>query len=129
MFVFPQVNYREWFIRGAPVGSAGSATRLGWINEEVFLNYLNHIIQHSRCTKERKVLFIMDNHEAYISSEAIDKAKADGVVILTIPPDASHELQPFDKSVYDPYKRACGRAADTWIRSHPNTTLNIYHIP
>ena len=31
--------------------------------------------------------------------------------------------------MYGPYKRAYERAADAWMRSHPNTTLNIYDIP
>ena len=128
MFVFSWVNYCEWFIRGTPVGSAGSATRSGWINEEVFFNYLDHFIQHSRCTIEQKVLLIMDNHEAHISLAAIDKAKANDAVALTIPPHTSHKLQPLDKSVYGSYKRAYGRAADAWMHSHPNTTFNIYHI-
>ena len=47
MFISPRVNYREWFFRGTPVGSTGSATRSGWINEEVFLNYLDYFIRHS----------------------------------------------------------------------------------
>ena len=34
-----------------------------------------------------------------------------------------------DKLVYDPYRRAYGRAADAWMHSHPNTTFNIYHNP
>ena len=112
MFVFPRVNYHEWFIRGAPVGSAGSATRSGCVNEEAFLKYLDHFIQHSRCTIERKVLLIMDNHDANISLAAIDKAKANGVIVLTISPHTSHKLQFLDKSVYGPHKRAYWRAAD-----------------
>ena len=105
-----------------------SATKLGWINKEVFLNCLDHFIQHSRCTVEQKVLFIMDNHKARISLAAVDKTKAKDVV-LTIPAPMSHKLQLLDKSVYGPYKRAYGRAADAWMRSQPNTTLSIYHIP
>ena len=31
--------------------------------------------------------------------------------------------------MYGPYKRAYERAADAWMRLHPNTTLNICHIP
>ena len=71
----------------------------------------------------------MDNHEAHISLAAIAKAKANGVVVLTIPPYTSHKLQPLYKLVYGPYKRAYGRAAVAWMRFHPNTSLNVYHIP
>lgn len=33
MLIFTRVNYREHFIRGAPPGTVGKATRTGWINE------------------------------------------------------------------------------------------------
>jgi hypothetical protein len=43
MFIFPRVNYREHFINEAAPGSIGKATRSGWINQEVFADYLVHI--------------------------------------------------------------------------------------
>ena len=44
MFIFPRVKYHEHFIRGAPTGSIVTATKSGWINEEVFCVYLEHVI-------------------------------------------------------------------------------------
>lgn len=35
MFIFPSVIYREHFIRGRRVGSKGTSTRSGWINEQL----------------------------------------------------------------------------------------------
>lgn len=129
LFLFPRVNYREHFIRGGPVGSIGGATRTGWINTETFVGYMDHFIHHTRCTPERKVLLILDNHEAHISLAAVDKAKANGVALLTIPPHTSHRLQPLDTAIYGPYKRAYARAMDAWMRSNPGKTVSIYDIP
>ena len=64
-----------------------------------------------------------------MSLAAIDKAKANGVVVLTISSPTSNKLHPLDKSVYGRYKRAYGCAAGVCMRSHSNTTLSIYHIP
>ncbi|XP_077971387.1 uncharacterized protein LOC144425721 [Styela clava] len=110
--IFPRVNYRNYFIRGAPLGSDGAATRSDWINVETFINYLDHFIKHTRCIPDRKVLLILDNHEAHVSLTAVDKAEANGFVVLTIPPHTSHKLQPLDKTVYGSYKRAYARAMD-----------------
>lgn len=38
LFIFPRVNYKYHFIRGAP-------PRSGLINEDIFLEYLQHIIR------------------------------------------------------------------------------------
>ena len=73
MFIFPRVRYRDHFIKGAPVGSIGCATKYGWMNEETFVTYLHHVIQHSRCSKENQILLILDNHESHISLVAVEK--------------------------------------------------------
>jgi len=129
LFIFPRVNYKDHFIRGAPPGSIGCATRSGWINEDVFLEYLRHIMKNTRCSPDHKILVIMDNHESHISLKAIDLAKANGIVLLTIPPHTSHRLQPLDRSVYGPFKGAYNRAMDGWLRSNPGKTVTIYDIP
>lgn len=100
MLIFPGINYRDHFIRGAPNGSAGRATRSGWTNEDVFVEYLQHLQYHARCSQEKKILLILDNHESHISLKAIDYSRANGIVILTIPPHSSHRLQPLDRTVY-----------------------------
>ena len=129
MFIFPRVNYKDYFIRGAPAGSIGSATRSGWMNADLFLDYLQHVIRHTRCTQDQKILLILDNHESHISLRAIDLAKAHGIILLTIPPHTSHRLQPLDRSVYAPFKGAYNRALDGWLRSNPGKTVTIYDIP
>lgn len=129
LFIFPRVNYKDYFIRGAPPGSVGRATRSGWINEDIFLEYLQHIIRNTRCSPDHKILLIMDNHESHVSLKVIDTAKANGIVLLTIPPHTSHRLQPLDRSVYGPFKGAYNRAMDAWLRSNPGKTVTIYDIP
>ena len=89
MFIFPRVKYNERFIKEAPNGSTGAARSGGWINEEIFLQYLDHIIKFTRCGKEHKILIIMDNHETHISLSAVDKARENVIVFLTIPPHTS----------------------------------------
>ena len=129
MFIFPRVNYKDHFIRGAPAGSIGKTTRSGWIDCSIFVEYIRHIIKYTRCTPEHKILLILDNHESHISIQAIDLAKENGIVMLTIPPHTSHRLQPLDCAVYGPFKAAYDRAMDGWLRSNPGKTVTIYEIP
>ena len=128
-FIFPRVHYKAHFIRDGPTQCIGRTTRSGWMNEETFVEYLNHIIKHTRCSPEKKILLILDNHDTHISLNVVDTARSGGVVLLTIPPHTSHRLQPLDRSVYGPLKTAYNRAIDGWLRSNPGKTVTIYEIP
>ncbi|KAK6168029.1 hypothetical protein SNE40_004071 [Patella caerulea] len=129
MLIFPRKNVREHFTKSGPPGCIGGANSSGWVNEELFLDYLNHFIRQTRCSQEKKVLLILDNHEAHISLAAIDLAKQNGVVLLTMPPHTSHRLQPLDVCCFKPFKTAYVRAMENWMRSNPGKTITIYEIP
>ncbi|KAJ8928692.1 hypothetical protein NQ314_018702 [Rhamnusium bicolor] len=71
-FIFPRVNFRDHFIRDGPVGSLGDANPSGWMKEEHFIKFIKHFIHHARCSKERPVLLLLDNHESHLSVPALD---------------------------------------------------------
>ena len=128
MLIYLRVHNKDAFIRGAPPGTIGKATKSGWINEGLFVEFLDHISDLTCCSEESKILVILDNHKSYISLAAIDKARKRGIVLLTIPPKISHKLQPLDKSVFSPFKASYNRAADNWMRSNPGKRVTIYEI-
>lgn len=86
-------------LKGAPPGSVGEANQSGWSTEQIFRRYLDHFIAYAKPTKKRPVLLTMDNHEMHISIEIIDKASDNGIVLLTLPPHTSDNLQPLDRCV------------------------------
>ena len=92
LLVFPRVRYNRNFINGAPVGSIGAANKSGWMNEYIFITYLEHFVLHSRCSPERKVLLILNNLAAPVSLMAVEFCREHGIVLLTIPPKTSHKL-------------------------------------
>ena len=128
MLIFPRVRYREHFIRGGPPGCIGRATRSGWINADLFVDFLMHISELTGCSPDRKILVLMDNHESHLSIAAIDKARDLGIVLLTIPPKTSHKLQPLDVSVYGPFKTGYNIAMDNWMRTNPGKNVTIYEV-
>ena len=88
------------------------------MNEDLYVNFIKHFIHHVRSSKERPVLLILDNVDAHISPTAIDLARENGVVMLTILPQTSHYLQPLDRKCYG-----------GWIRSYPGRIVTIYEVP
>lgn len=98
------------------------------MNEDTWPEFLDHLIQHTQCTPDRPMLLILDNLKAHVSLKAVEKAKGNGIVLLTLPPHTSHRLQPLDVAVYGPFKTLYNRALDGSIRSNPGTTVSIYQI-
>ena len=86
-FVFPRVTFHDHFLKGAPVGSAGTAHKSGWMTEENFPKFLKHFHDHVRCSKESPVLILLDNHSSHIAIATLDYAKENGIVLMSFPPN------------------------------------------
>lgn len=97
---------------------------LGLVSD-LFPDVMRHFIRHTSSSVENKTLLIMDNHESYLGIEALNIAKENGVIILTIPPHTS-KLQPLDMSVYFPFKNFYNAAIQAWLLEHPGIPLTIF---
>ncbi|XP_065569806.1 uncharacterized protein LOC136033107 [Artemia franciscana] len=103
--IFPRKKFQPHMLTGAPANSAGGASPSGWVNQELFLEYLKHFKTNSHASPESPKLLIMENHESHICSGVVQFAKESGITLLKIPPYCSHRLQPLDICVYFPFKR------------------------
>ncbi|XP_023312650.1 uncharacterized protein LOC111692771 [Anoplophora glabripennis] len=129
MFIFPRLRYQEHFVRDGPVGCIGSGNASGWMQEEQFVIFLTHFQKYTNSSITQKVLLLLDNHSSHISIQALDFCKENGIVVLSFPPHCSHKLQPLDRAVYGPFKKAVNSACDSWMRNNPGKTMTIYDIP
>ena len=75
ILIYPRVHKKDAFILGATTGTTGKATKSGWINEGLFVEFLDYISDLTCCSKESKTLVVLDKHESHISLAAIDKAR------------------------------------------------------
>lgn len=129
LVLFPRVRMQPQFLHGNMPGTKVCAVKGGWMTAEIFANeYLDHLIENTKCTAADPILLILDNHSSHMSIPAISKAKENGIVMLTIPPHTSHKLQPLDISVYGPFKAYYNQAADDWLRNHGGETIRIANI-
>jgi hypothetical protein len=120
---------RDQFMNDSPPGAKGIAAKTGYMNSDIFSDdYLPFFIEKTRCSKERPVLLILDNHCSHVSLKAVTLCKDSGIIMLTLPPHTSHKLQPLDRSVFGPLKTSLGIAAKEWMRNHPGRAISIYEI-
>lgn len=94
-----------------------------------FFIFLEHFVKHTRPSKERPVLLVLDNHDSHLSLKGVDFCKDNGLVVLSLPPHCSHKLQPLDRCVFSPFKKYVNSKCDSWMRSNPGKTMSIYDIP
>ena len=129
MFIFPRKRYYDHFIRDGPVGCIGTGNGSGWMQEDDFLVFMQHFAKHTKPCIEEKVLLLLDNHGSHLSLDALNFCKETGIVLLSFPPHTSHKLQPLDRAVFYPFKKAVNTACDAWMLTNPGQTMSIYHIP
>lgn len=128
-YIFPRKRWNDAFLVGATAGAKGTASGTGWMTSDIFSElYLPFFIKQTRCTKDRPVLLIMDNHESHCSLNAVTIAKDNGIAILTLPPHTSHRMQPLDRTVFGPMKKFYNAAVDGWMRTNPGQTVKIWQI-
>lgn len=128
VFVYPRIrNVDEYLIEG-PTSSIAIGNKSGWMTTDLFIDVLKHIVQHTKCSKENKVLLLIDNHESHTSVSAILFCRENGIVLLSFPPHTTHRLQPLDVGIYGPFKMKLAIAFNDWMLSHPGRVITIKHI-
>lgn len=124
-FIFPRVRIQDYMTNAAPPGSKAVTHPSGWMTSENFEIYLFHLIKFVKCSKDNKILLILDNHCSHISPKGLSLCKDNGIVLLTIPPHTSHRLQPLDVSVYGPFKSYFNQACDDFMVNHPGQIITL----
>ena len=127
-FVFPRKHFKDQMINDAPPGSKGFASGTGWMNTDTFHECLKHFQSHANSSPDNKVLLILDNHESHVSLKAVDFCRANGIVLLSLPPHCSHKLQPLDLTVFSPFKLYYNTAANEWMSQNPGKRMSIYDV-
>lgn len=109
MMIFPRVRMKPELIDKAPNGTIGVATKTGWVNEEKFLQWFDHFINHVQPkSRDRPVILIMDGHSSHTKNLLlIDKAKQNNVILIALPSHCTHRMQPLDVSVFKSLKCFC----------------------
>jgi len=85
MMIFPMKRMLDLLMKGSPPGSIGAASPNGWTDNTLFIQWLRHFVQHTKCTKREPCILIMDGHQSHKSLEAIELARDNGVIMLCLP--------------------------------------------
>lgn len=126
--IFPRKRMRPDLTDKAPPGTAGHCSDNGWVNAELFLEFLQHFTKHVNPSAEKPVLLLVDNHKSHISLNAINHCRDNHITMVGFPPHTTHKLQPLDVSFYGPLKTFFSQACDNFSVSNPFQPVTDRHI-
>ena len=129
MMIFKRKRLNPDLIERAPPGTTAGCSDSGWIDKDLFMKYIKHFINHSKCSLDSKILLILDGHKSHTKNiELIEYARANGLHMLSLPPHTSHKLQPLDRSFFKGLKAAYNVACTQWLRNHPGRRITVDRI-
>ncbi|KAF2895482.1 hypothetical protein ILUMI_10688 [Ignelater luminosus] len=128
MFIFKRKRMSELLLKGCNSDMIATVSVSGWINEFIFVDYLQHFISFVKPTKEEPVLIILDNHESHISLEAYKLYREHNLHVLSLPPHVSHKMQPLDLTFFSSLKMAYNRECELYMVNNPGKRITQYEV-
>ncbi|KAK3796461.1 hypothetical protein RRG08_009238 [Elysia crispata] len=103
----------------------------GWMTSQNFMNFLKHFYEHTKPSKDRPVLMILDNQASHCSEGAIRFCREIYITLLSFLPHCSHEMQPLDKSVYVPFQLYYDHVLEMCCKDPANAgkQMSIHSVP
>jgi hypothetical protein len=87
-----------------------------WMTGFLFYCWINHFLKHVGdrwgISQSSRHVLILDGHNSHVTIEVVQKAKATGLDLVTLPSHTSHALQPLDVVVFRPFKSTFRQMCD-----------------
>jgi hypothetical protein len=90
--IFPRKRLNNELFSDALMGTLKQISETGYMNSELFLEWLNNFVAHVKHSSDDPVFLNMNNHASHRRDHHI--------TLLTLPPHSSHKLQPLDKGFF-----------------------------
>ncbi|KAF0705899.1 hypothetical protein AaE_014334 [Aphanomyces astaci] len=111
LFVFPGETVDKILNAECDVPNAAVSTSpKGFMNENLFKEWLSFFSSSLDESITRPVLLIFDGLASHYSSDILELCNALEIVLLCLPSNATHLFQPLDVSVFGPYKCSIRKA-------------------
>ncbi|XP_074030793.1 tigger transposable element-derived protein 6 isoform X2 [Leptinotarsa decemlineata] len=126
MFIFPRKRLTPLLEKDGPAGALYKCSDNGWINENLFIEWLVHFKQHAKPSADEPILLILDKYASHISLFIYKYCKYNHIHMLSLPPHTSHRMQPLDVSFFGPLKMAYKKECDLFLKSHLAEKITPY---
>ena len=94
--IYGAQNVNQQWCQNGPIGAIYKCSNNGWINSHLFVDWLQNLFVVQTANLPKPILLIMDNLSSHISIESIELAQKHQIILLCLPPNCTHALQPLD---------------------------------
>lgn len=127
--IFPRKNMKMELMNGTPPGSKYACHPSGWIQQDIFVEWLHHFISITKPSAEDPVVLILDGHYSHTKNlEVITVARENHVHIICLPPHSTHRMQPLDVAFMSPFKTYYTQEITNWLRLNPGRVVTGYQV-
>ena len=120
--------YDSWTF-GGPKDAAYSCSDSGWMMDTNFESwFINVFVKHTE-SHEKPVLLTFDGHNSHLTYNTVKAAMDNDIVILCLPPNTSHALQPLDVGVFRAVKVSWKRILNKWFTESCMTAVDKAVFP
>lgn len=128
-FIFPRKRIKPELMDNAPNGSPAFSQDKGWMDRDVFLQFMKYFVEQTRPSKERPILIILDGHCSHTKSlNVINFCRENGVILLCLPPHCTHKMQPLDVCYFKSFMSYYDLYLTRWLKNHCGRTFGMYQI-
>ena len=83
--------------------------------------FADHFLKYA--VSARPLLLLLDGHSSHYNPEAVRLAKENDVILFTLVPHTTHEMQPLDTAVFCSLKTHWRDACHDFVQSNPGKQL------
>ena len=129
MIVFPRKKKELKLMKGAPPGAISGFHPSGWIQCDLFCQWMKHFASFVKPTAEDPVVLIMDGHYSHTRNlEVINFARENHIIMVCLPPHSTHKMQPLDIAFMKPFKTFYNQETEKWISRNEGRAVTQYEI-
>ena len=100
----------------------------GYIDGDLFMRWLQHIITIAGCTLESRHILLLDGHVSHKTLDALEFARARDLHLVTCPPHWTHRLQPLDRTLFRCLKTSYRRPCDSWLLANRGRAITHHDV-
>jgi hypothetical protein len=129
--IYKAKHLHDIWCKGGFEGTSYSVTSSGWMEQHAFTGWLKDvfIVHKKKIHGDEFVLLYLDGHSSHISFEIADICFQNNVVLVCLPPNTSHALQPLDVGFFKPLKDLWKKILRQWYRESRLTKVEKSNFP
>lgn len=119
--------WSTWIPENDYPGTVYTAQKKGWMEGTIFANWFSEAFLKNIPSKEqrnnKKIILFFDGVAFHVNYPLIKMAYDNNVILIKLPPNLTHFMQPLDLTVFKPLKNAWNNLMVQWNRTNPGTPL------